>query len=267
MGRPGASHSCIGVDATPAAMWISHASLLTGAGRRVKVGMSIQPELMAEARAACAGRRSVKAFPAREMDEKGIASMDVGMMMVFASYGWENCSDERVWDEEIRLARTRRRSGLRLPLVGRAPLQRLLVRAGQHPAHDLSDGHLPEYRSRHGRRDPALARSAAGRRTGRGAGQSVQGPVSFRHGPRPRPPRIRRLPSEHGRIARALRRGGADDRQGTEDRLHRRRRASTTSSRGSRSGRARSIPSTAVSMPWPPARTRSCRPPSSAPTW
>ena len=32
--------------------------------------------------------------------------MDVGMMMVFASYGWENCSDKRVWDEEIRLART-----------------------------------------------------------------------------------------------------------------------------------------------------------------
>jgi alkanesulfonate monooxygenase SsuD/methylene tetrahydromethanopterin reductase-like flavin-dependent oxidoreductase (luciferase family) len=31
--------------------------------------------------------------------------MDVGMMMVFASYGWENCSDDRVWDEEIRLAR------------------------------------------------------------------------------------------------------------------------------------------------------------------
>ena len=31
--------------------------------------------------------------------------MDVGMMMVFASYGWENCSDARVWDEEIRLGR------------------------------------------------------------------------------------------------------------------------------------------------------------------
>ena len=29
--------------------------------------------------------------------------MDVGMMMVFASYGWENCSDARVWEEEIRL--------------------------------------------------------------------------------------------------------------------------------------------------------------------
>jgi alkanesulfonate monooxygenase SsuD/methylene tetrahydromethanopterin reductase-like flavin-dependent oxidoreductase (luciferase family) len=31
--------------------------------------------------------------------------MNVGMMMVFASYGWENCPDTRVWDEEIRLAR------------------------------------------------------------------------------------------------------------------------------------------------------------------
>ena len=31
--------------------------------------------------------------------------MHVGMMMVFASYGWENCPDARVWDEEIRLAR------------------------------------------------------------------------------------------------------------------------------------------------------------------
>ena len=31
--------------------------------------------------------------------------MDVGMMMVFASYGWDDCPDSRVWDEEIRLAR------------------------------------------------------------------------------------------------------------------------------------------------------------------
>ncbi len=37
--------------------------------------------------------------------------MDVGMMMVFASYGWENCPDERVWDEEIRLARIAADSG------------------------------------------------------------------------------------------------------------------------------------------------------------
>src|SRR5262252_10854445 len=31
--------------------------------------------------------------------------MDVGMMMVFASYGWDDCPDDRVWEEEIRLAR------------------------------------------------------------------------------------------------------------------------------------------------------------------
>jgi alkanesulfonate monooxygenase SsuD/methylene tetrahydromethanopterin reductase-like flavin-dependent oxidoreductase (luciferase family) len=31
--------------------------------------------------------------------------MDVGMMMIFASYGWDDCPDARVWDEEIRLAR------------------------------------------------------------------------------------------------------------------------------------------------------------------
>jgi alkanesulfonate monooxygenase SsuD/methylene tetrahydromethanopterin reductase-like flavin-dependent oxidoreductase (luciferase family) len=31
--------------------------------------------------------------------------VDVGMMMVFASYGWDDCPDDRVWDEEIRLAR------------------------------------------------------------------------------------------------------------------------------------------------------------------
>ena len=37
--------------------------------------------------------------------------MDVGMMMVFASYGWEDCSDGRVWEEEIRLARVAADSG------------------------------------------------------------------------------------------------------------------------------------------------------------
>jgi hypothetical protein len=31
--------------------------------------------------------------------------MDVGMMMIFAAYGWENIGDDQVWDEELRLAR------------------------------------------------------------------------------------------------------------------------------------------------------------------
>ncbi|MGI9524082.1 MAG: LLM class flavin-dependent oxidoreductase [Hyphomicrobiaceae bacterium] len=30
--------------------------------------------------------------------------MDVGFMMLFASYGWDNCPDSQVWDEELRLA-------------------------------------------------------------------------------------------------------------------------------------------------------------------
>jgi alkanesulfonate monooxygenase SsuD/methylene tetrahydromethanopterin reductase-like flavin-dependent oxidoreductase (luciferase family) len=31
--------------------------------------------------------------------------MDVGMMMIFAAYGWDNIGDDTVWDEELRLAR------------------------------------------------------------------------------------------------------------------------------------------------------------------
>jgi alkanesulfonate monooxygenase SsuD/methylene tetrahydromethanopterin reductase-like flavin-dependent oxidoreductase (luciferase family) len=31
--------------------------------------------------------------------------MNVGVQMVFASYGWSSISDGEVWDEELRLAR------------------------------------------------------------------------------------------------------------------------------------------------------------------
>lgn len=37
--------------------------------------------------------------------------MDVGMMMLFASYGWDSIGDDKVWDEEIRLARLAADSG------------------------------------------------------------------------------------------------------------------------------------------------------------
>ncbi len=30
--------------------------------------------------------------------------MDVGMMMIFSSYGWEDGSDGQMWKEELRLA-------------------------------------------------------------------------------------------------------------------------------------------------------------------
>src|SRR5712692_3576411 len=32
-------------------------------------------------------------------------AMDVGLQMIFATYGWSNVSDEQAWDEELRLAR------------------------------------------------------------------------------------------------------------------------------------------------------------------
>ncbi len=31
--------------------------------------------------------------------------MDLGLMMIFSSYGWEGMSDDQVWDEDLRLAR------------------------------------------------------------------------------------------------------------------------------------------------------------------
>ena len=31
--------------------------------------------------------------------------MDVGVQMVFATYGWTGMGDDQAWDEEIRLAR------------------------------------------------------------------------------------------------------------------------------------------------------------------
>jgi alkanesulfonate monooxygenase SsuD/methylene tetrahydromethanopterin reductase-like flavin-dependent oxidoreductase (luciferase family) len=37
--------------------------------------------------------------------------MDVGLMMIFASYGWENCSDEQVWKEDLALARIAAETG------------------------------------------------------------------------------------------------------------------------------------------------------------
>lgn len=37
--------------------------------------------------------------------------MDVGMMMIFSSYGWENISDDQVWNEDIQLAQLAADSG------------------------------------------------------------------------------------------------------------------------------------------------------------
>ena len=37
--------------------------------------------------------------------------MDVGFFMIFASYGWDNCSDSQTWEEDLRLAEIAADSG------------------------------------------------------------------------------------------------------------------------------------------------------------
>ncbi len=155
---------------------------------------------------------------------QGENPMDVGFQMAFTSYGWTNISDTQVWDEEIALARLAADSRLRRPVVGRAPLQRLLLLPRQ-PATDVLPGRsLPQHRPRHRRRHPALARPAASRRARHRGRSPQQGPPPPRHGPRPRSAGVPRLPRHHGRIPRTLRRSRRDDRQRPAHRLHRGRR-------------------------------------------
>jgi hypothetical protein len=49
------------------------------------------------------GRREIMSR-ATEPDSREDA-MNVGLQMVFSSYGWSDVSDAQVWDEELRLAR------------------------------------------------------------------------------------------------------------------------------------------------------------------
>ena len=37
--------------------------------------------------------------------------MDAGMMMLFTNYGWDDCPDGQVWEEELRLAALAANSG------------------------------------------------------------------------------------------------------------------------------------------------------------
>ena len=43
--------------------------------------------------------------------------MDVGLMMIFSSYGWDDGSDGQMWKEDLRLAEIAADSRVRLPLV------------------------------------------------------------------------------------------------------------------------------------------------------
>src|ERR1700758_2829502 len=147
--------------------------------------------------------------------------MDVGMMMVFASYGWDDCSDARVWEEEIRLARLAADLGFDCLWSAEPPfnaysfvpdnLQLMTYLTALCPNIDLGTAAviLPWH-------DPLrVAENAAV------LDMLSKGPAAPRPWPRPGAAGVRRFPPEHGRVARALRRGGSDDRQCTEDWVYR----------------------------------------------
>jgi alkanesulfonate monooxygenase SsuD/methylene tetrahydromethanopterin reductase-like flavin-dependent oxidoreductase (luciferase family) len=76
------------------------------AGDRAADGKARHSELGSGAVGECATAASpLTACTIGQATEMKERAMDVGMMMVFASYGWDDCSDARVWEEEIRLAR------------------------------------------------------------------------------------------------------------------------------------------------------------------
>ena len=139
--------------------------------------------------------------------------MDVGMMMIFAGLWLGGHRRRPGVGRRAAAGAAGGRSRLRRAVVGRASLLRLLVLPGQPPAHDVSRRRVSEHRPRHRGGDPAVARSAARRRAGGGARPSVQGTAAAWPRARPRPARVRGVPRHDGRIARALRRGGADDRE------------------------------------------------------
>src|SRR4030095_12190105 len=59
------------------------------------------------ARLCAAGNREIMTPAARARRRRAgeESPRDVGLQMVFASYGWTDVSDAQVWDEELRLAR------------------------------------------------------------------------------------------------------------------------------------------------------------------
>ena len=193
--------------------------------------------------------------------------MDVGMMMVFASYGWENCSDGRVWDEEIRLARTA--ADLGFDCLWSAEhhfndysfvpdnIQLMTYMTAVCPNIDIGTAAviLPWHDPlRVAEQAAVLDNLSKGRfRFGMGRGLARREFAAFRLSM----DELRgRFDEAAPMIVNALKTGFIEG-----------ERARTTSSRGSRSVRARSTPSTGASTPWRPARTPSCRPPNLAPIW
>jgi hypothetical protein len=137
--------------------------------------------------------------------------MDLGLQMIFATYGWSNVSDEQAWNEELQFARLAADHGfdvlwsvehhgndysfcpdnlqLMSYLAAACPDVGLGTAAVILPWHDPL--RVAEQASRPRRPEPR--------------------PPPPRHGARPRPAGVRDLPRDDGRVARAVRRGRGDD--------------------------------------------------------
>ena len=148
--------------------------------------------------------------------------MDVGMMMVFSSYGWEEGSDGQMWEEELRLAEIAADSRGFDSLWSAEHhfndysfvpdnLQLMTHIAAKHPNIDVGTAAviLPWHNPLRVAENAAVLDMLSGGRLrlGLGRGLARREFESLRH--------------QHGRISGPIRRSGADDCRGPQDRLHR----------------------------------------------
>src|SRR5262249_35742069 len=147
---------------------------------------------------------------AHRLSGPGEEAMDVGVQMVFASYGWRDVSDEEVWDEELRLARLAADLGFDVLWsvehhfndYSFCPdnLQLMSYLAAECP--DVGLGTAAVILPWH---DPLRVAEQVS------ILDYLSGPPPPRHRTRPCPEGVRGLPRDDGRVARAIRRGGEHD--------------------------------------------------------
>ena len=81
--------------------------------------------------------------------------MDVGLMMIFSSYGWEDGSDGQMWKEDLYLAEIAADSGS--TAFGPQSTISTIIPSCRTKLYDPPCGQAPQYRRGDGRRDTPLA--------------------------------------------------------------------------------------------------------------
>ena len=90
--------------------------------------------------------------------------MDVGMMMIYSSYGWDEGSDGQMWEEELRLAEIAADSGFDCLWSAEHHFNDYSFVPDNPPADDPPRGTASGHRCGHGGSHTPLAQSAARRR-------------------------------------------------------------------------------------------------------